>query len=207
MEVKKLIEEYDKYLVYNPEEEREEKETTGKDTYRGQYDGNDLRNMFLGSIQFDSSNAQSIIDGIRKAIDKMPDEWVAEFLRVQNGDVVEPVIESLNEGYELPEDEWYYTHNTDSMYYDISYNVPVKETAKIDAGKGEDGNPEFWFNGNHEKIAGLPYKEQAKLPQTGPYKTVKECMDAYLLWFKAIKKNEGIKLNGMKIGKPYYEKD
>lgn len=88
------------YQVYNKQEETEEKETTGKDTYRGQYDGNDLRNMFIGSLKFDSGNAQSIIDGIREAINKMPDEWVAEFLKVVNGDVVEKISESVNESKE-----------------------------------------------------------------------------------------------------------
>ena len=204
MEVKKLIEEYDRYLVYNPEEEREEKETTGKDTYRGKYDGNDLRNMFIGSLKFNSDNSQSIIDGIREAINKMPDEWVAEFLRVQNGDVVEPVVESLNE-VEEPEENWYNLYQSSDIYYDITYSIPRVETINITGVREEDGSIGYIFtvNGMQE----LPYKLQSKLPEFQHYKTVKECFDAAMLYFKAIKKNEGIKLNGMKISKPYYEKD
>jgi hypothetical protein len=189
------------YKVYNKQEEEEEGLTPEN---RQTYGGKELRNMFIGSLNYPSDNIKDFVQSLRDAIDKMPDEWIAEFLRVQNGDTVEPVTEALNEDYELPEDEWYYKHDTDSVYYDISYNIPVITQVKIDAGKGEDGNPEFWFNGNHEKFAQLPYKVQSKLPRTGPYKTVKECMDAYLLWFRAIQKNEGIKLNGMKISKPYY---
>lgn len=190
------------YKVYNKQEEEEEGLTPEN---RQTYGGKELRNMFIGSLNYPSDNIKDFVQSLRDAIDKMPDEWIAEFLRVQNGDTVEPVTESLNEDYELPEEDWYYKHDTDSVYYDISYNIPVIAQVKIDAGKGEDGNPEFWFNGNHEKFAQLPYKVQSKLPRTGPYKTVKECMDAYLLWFRAIQKNEGIKLNGMKISKPYYE--
>ena len=204
MNVKQLNEELDKYLVYSPKEVEYEQKF-GRDVHKGPYTSKDLRNMFIGTLNYPSNNAQDIIDSLRDAIDKMPDEWIAEFLRVQNDYTVELFTESLNEDYELPEDEWYYKHDTDSLYYDISYNIPVISQVKIDVGKGEDGNIEFWFNGNHEKFAQLPYKVQSKLPRTGPYKTVKECMDAYLSWFRAIQKNEGIKLNGMKISKPYYE--
>ena len=77
------------YQVYNPQEEKEELETTGKEVYRGKYNAKDLRNMFIGTLW--CAKSEDFVDALREAIDKMSDEWIAEFLRVQNGDVVEKI--------------------------------------------------------------------------------------------------------------------
>lgn len=87
---RKLLEEL--YTVYSPSEEQYEL-SIGHTFERNKYDGKSLRNMFIGSLNYPTNNAQDLVDSLRNAIDKMPDEWVAEFLRVQNGYVVEPVTE------------------------------------------------------------------------------------------------------------------
>jgi len=190
------------YQVYNPQEEKEELETTGKEVYRGKYNAKDLRNMFIGTLL--TAKSEDFVDALREAIDKMSDEWVAEFLRVQNGDVVEPVVESLNE-VEEPEENWYDLYKSSDIYYDITYSIPRVETINIAGVREEDGSIGYIFT--VKGMEELPYKLTSKLPKFQHYKTVKECFDAAMLYFKAIKKNEGIKLNGMKISKPYYEKD
>ena len=75
------------YKVYNPQEETEETART--------YDSENLRNMFIGTIF--GGEHQDTINNLRDCIDKMPDEWVAEFLKVINGDVVEQVNESITQ--------------------------------------------------------------------------------------------------------------
>ena len=82
-----------KYYVYNVDEEIE---TYGqeKPEYRREYDSDALRLQFIGTIMTSDGDEKDPLRILRKAIDKMSDEWVAEFLRVQNGDVVEKVSES-----------------------------------------------------------------------------------------------------------------
>lgn len=72
------------YKVYNPQEENKETART--------YDSENLRNMFIGTIF--GGDHQDTIKNLRDCINKMPDDWVAEFLKVINGDVVEQVNES-----------------------------------------------------------------------------------------------------------------
>jgi hypothetical protein len=72
------------YKVYNPQEETKETART--------YDSENLRNMFIGTIF--GGEHQDTINNLRDCIDKMSDDWVAEFLKVINGDVVEQVNES-----------------------------------------------------------------------------------------------------------------
>jgi hypothetical protein len=72
------------YKVYNPQEETKETART--------YDSENLRNMFIGTIF--GGEHQDTINNLRDCIDKMSDNWVAEFLKVINGDVVEQVNES-----------------------------------------------------------------------------------------------------------------
>ena len=189
------------YKVYNKQEEEEEGLTPKN---RQTYGGKELRNMFIGSLNYPSDNIKDFVQSLRDAIDKMPDEWIAEFLRVQNGDVVEPVVESLNE-VEEPEENWYDLYQSSDIYYDITYSIPRVETINIAGVREEDGSIGYIFT--VKGMEELPYKLQSKLPEFQHYKTVKECFAAAMLYFKAIKKNEGIKLNGMKISKPYYEKD
>lgn len=75
------------YKVYNPQEENKETART--------YDSENLRNMFIGTIF--GGEHQDTIKNLRDCINKMSDDWVAEFLKVINGDVVEPIQESVNE--------------------------------------------------------------------------------------------------------------
>ena len=75
------------YKVYNPQEEDKETART--------YDSENLRNMFIGTIF--GGEHQDTINNLRDCIDKMSDEWVAEFLKVINWDVVEQVNESLTQ--------------------------------------------------------------------------------------------------------------
>lgn len=72
------------YKVYNPQEENKETART--------YDSENLRNMFIGTIF--GGEHQDTINNLRDCINKMSDDWVAEFLKVINGDVVEQVNES-----------------------------------------------------------------------------------------------------------------
>lgn len=72
------------YKVYNPQEENKETART--------YDSENLRNMFIGTIF--GGEHQDTIKNLRDCINKMSDDWVAEFLKVINGDVVEQVNES-----------------------------------------------------------------------------------------------------------------
>lgn len=80
----KLDEAY--YYVYNPQEEKEE---GIRPEERRPYSSEELRNIFIGSL----STKGNFIAELRKDIDNMSDEWVAEFIRVKNADVVEKVSE------------------------------------------------------------------------------------------------------------------
>lgn len=75
------------YKVYNPQEENKETART--------YDSENLRNMFIGTIF--GGEHQDTIKNLRDCINKMSDDWVAEFLKVINGDVVEQVNESITQ--------------------------------------------------------------------------------------------------------------
>lgn len=186
-----------KYWVYSPEEEASE-----PNVGRSKFDSKGIRNIMMSYFLHKDFN--DALDAIRYYIDKMPDEWVIEFLKNQGDTVVEPVVESLNE-VEEPEENWYDLYQSSDIYYDITYSIPRVETINIAGVREEDGSIGYIFT--VKGMEELPYKLKSKLPEFQHYKTVKECFDAAMLYFKAIKKNEGIKLNGMKISKPYYEKD
>lgn len=83
------------YKVYNPQEEIEEYGQE-KPEYRRDYTSEDLRKQFIGTIMM-SNNDPNPWKLLRDCIDKMSDEWVAEFLKVINGDVVEQVNESITQ--------------------------------------------------------------------------------------------------------------
>lgn len=84
------------YKVYNTQEELEEYGQE-KPEFRRDFDSEDLRKQFIG-IVLTSGNDNNSMKLLKDCIDKMPDEWVAEFIRTINGDNVEKVSESLNEG-------------------------------------------------------------------------------------------------------------
>ena len=79
------------YKIYNTQEEAEE--GLSPET-RQTYDEKDIRNIFIGTIYGETNS--NTIDFLRSAINKMPDEWVLEFLKVINGDTVEKVNEDFN---------------------------------------------------------------------------------------------------------------
>lgn len=79
------------YKIYNTQEEAEE--GLSPET-RQTYDEKDIRNIFIGTIYGETNS--NTIDFLRSAINKMPDEWVLEFLKVVNGDTVEKISESVD---------------------------------------------------------------------------------------------------------------
>ena len=72
------------YAVYSPSEEASE-----PNVHRGKYDAEGIRNIMMS--YFMHKDIKSVFDTLREYIDKMPDEWVIEFLRHQGDTVVEPV--------------------------------------------------------------------------------------------------------------------
>lgn len=178
------------YHVYNTEEEQEEGLTPEE---RQTYDGENLRNMFIGSLDYASGD--DIIKALRQAIDKMPDEWVADFLRVQNGDTVEVISESINEEkYEVPGIEYFRTHGT--LIYPITYKVTAEDEIRITAYRDEDGSVSYGFE---------PKTVTTYDPKQGKflgYKTIESCVDEALLNLKRYLKEQGIDKVKLQIGKP-----
>lgn len=84
------------YKIYNTQEEVEEYGQE-KPEFRRDFDSEDLRKQFIGTV-LTSGNDNNPMKLLKDCIDKMPDQWVAEFITVINGDTVENVSESLNEG-------------------------------------------------------------------------------------------------------------
>ena len=78
------------YKVYNKEEEIAEYGEE-KPEYRRVDDGESLRRQFIGTVM--TGDAGTLIKNLKACIDKMPDEWVAQFLEAINGDTVERVNE------------------------------------------------------------------------------------------------------------------
>lgn len=74
MNIKKLLEEWE---VYSPTEEEE-----NPGLNRAKFNSNDIRNIMMS--YFIGKDAQDVLDKVRQFIDKMPDEWIVEFLRNQD---------------------------------------------------------------------------------------------------------------------------
>ena len=83
------------YKVYNPQEEIEEYGQE-KPEFRRDFDSEDLRKQFIGTI-LTSGTDNNPMKLLKDCIEKMSDDWVAEFLKVINGDVVEQVNESVTQ--------------------------------------------------------------------------------------------------------------
>lgn len=83
------------YKVYNPQEEIEEYGQE-KPEFRRDFDSEDLRKQFIGTI-LTSGTDNNPMKLLKDCIEKMSDDWVAEFLKVINGDVVEQVNESITQ--------------------------------------------------------------------------------------------------------------
>ena len=81
--VSKLLEEWE---VYSP---KEEEENPGMSEHRPKFNSREIRNIMMSYFMYKDSGP--ILDVLRDYIDKMPDEWVAEFLRHQEDTVVEKV--------------------------------------------------------------------------------------------------------------------
>lgn len=82
------------YKVYNKEEEIAEYGEE-KPEYRTADDAESLRRQFIGTIM--SGDSENTLQNLKACIDKMPDEWVAQFLEVINGDTIEKVNEDLQQ--------------------------------------------------------------------------------------------------------------
>ena len=85
---KQLLEEL--YTVYNPQEEQEEGLNPEN---RSKFDSKQLRNIMLGTLS--TMGKENIVEALIEVLNKMSDSWVIEFLETINGDVVEPISESL----------------------------------------------------------------------------------------------------------------
>ena len=81
--VSKLLEEWE---VYSP---KEEAENPGLSEHRSKFNSREIRNIMMSYFMY--NELQKVYDALREHIDKMPDEWVAEFLRHQEDTVVEKV--------------------------------------------------------------------------------------------------------------------
>ena len=189
--IEKILEELNKYYVYNPEEEQEEAKF-GRTIYRNKYNGKDLRNMFMGTLNYPTNNLKDFVDSLRKAIDKMPDEWVAEFLKVQNGDVTEPVTESLKEN--LTADDFIKARK-DTAVFPVSFKLPFEEEISIMAIAGhKEGTVEFSFDYTGEN--GYKIKNNTNLKDF-PFDSVEDALKEAA---KGIKEYYDVKT--IKIGEP-----
>lgn len=78
-----------KYYVYNTKEEIEDYGEE-KPEYRREFTSEGLKNQIIGTIM-NADNGENPYQQIRTCIDKMPDEWIIQFLEVINGDTVEKI--------------------------------------------------------------------------------------------------------------------
>lgn len=68
---KQILEEL--YIVYNPNDEQD---------IPSKFDSKELRNLMIGALlELDEDMTQALI----KAMDKMPDSWIIEFIETING--------------------------------------------------------------------------------------------------------------------------
>ena len=68
---KQILEEL--YTVYNPNDEQD---------IPSKFDSKELRNLMIGALlELDEDMTQALI----KAMDKMPDSWIIEFIETING--------------------------------------------------------------------------------------------------------------------------
>lgn len=173
-----------KYHVYSVKEEIEEYGQE-KPEYRRTYDSKDLRSMFIGTLV--TSGVNDMTDALRDAIDKMPDEWVADFLRVQNDEFVEKINESKNEDIsdkyaktlkdrENPDNIWVLHEFTDDL--DSKDGYSYEEYTKVglidtinQAAEPFEGFEELSYDAtNEEVIACLDYLgTNAELVRIKPY--------------------------------------
>lgn len=117
------------YKIYNPQEEEMEGLTPES---RQTYDSQQIRNIFIGTILGLGNDS---ISNLRKCINMMPDEWVLEFIKTVNGDVVEEVNESLNEGmWESP----FQKQNLEAIRKLFSKEITAKKLAS------RSGKKEYW---------------------------------------------------------------
>ena len=170
------------YAVYSPSEEASE-----PNVHRGKYDAEGIRNIMMS--YFMHKDIKSVFDTLREYIDKMPDEWVIEFLRHQGDTVVEPV--KIKES--LTKDDFIKAQK-DTAVFPVTFKVPAEEEITVYALRGEQEGEvvySFEFTGdNGYKIDSIPYKR-------GDFNTVDEALAEAT---KALKKY--YKVKSIKIGEP-----
>ena len=170
------------YAVYSPSEEASE-----PNVHRGKYDAEGIRNIMMS--YFMHKDIKSVFDTLREYIDKMPDEWVIEFLRHQGDTVVEPV--KIKES--LTKDDFIKAQK-DTAVFPVTFKLPVEEEITVYALRGEQEGEvvySFEFTGdNGYKIDSIPYKY-------GDFNTVDEALAEAT---KALKKY--YKVKSIKIGEP-----
>ena len=170
------------YAVYSPSEEASE-----PNVHRGKYDAEGIRNIMMS--YFMHKDIKSVFDTLREYIDKMPDEWVIEFLRHQGDTVVEPV--KIKES--LTKDDFIKAQK-DTAVFPVTFKLPAEEEITVYALRGEQEGEvvySFEFTGdNGYKIDSIPYKR-------GDFNTVDEALAEAT---KALKKY--YKVKSIKIGEP-----
>ena len=170
------------YAVYSPSEEASE-----PNVHRGKYDAEGIRNIMMS--YFMHRDIKNVFDALREYIDKMPDEWVIEFLRHQGDTVVEPV--KIKES--LTKDDFIKAQK-DTAVFPVTFKLPVEEEITVYALRGEQEGEvvySFEFTGdNGYKIDSIPYKH-------GDFNTVDEALAEAT---KALKKY--YKVKSIKIGEP-----
>ena len=170
------------YAVYSPSEEASE-----PNVHRGKYDAEGVRNIMMS--YFMHKDIKSVFDTLREYIDKMPDEWVIEFLRHQGDTVVEPI--KIKES--LTKDDFIKAQK-DTAVFPVTFKLPVEEEITVYALRGEQEGEvvySFEFTGdNGYKIDSIPYKH-------GDFNTVDEALAEAT---KALKKY--YKVKSIKIGEP-----
>ena len=170
------------YAVYSPSEEASE-----PNVHRGEYDAEGIRNIMMS--YFMHRDIKNVFDALREYIDKMPDEWVIEFLRHQGDTVVEPV--KIKES--LTKDDFIKAQK-DTAVFPVTFKLPVEEEITVYALRGEQEGEvvySFEFTGdNGYKIDSIPYKR-------GDFNTVDEALAEAT---KALKKY--YKVKSIKIGEP-----
>ena len=181
MNARELLEQL--YAVYSPSEEASE-----PNVHRGKYDAEGIRNIMMS--YFMHKDIKSVFDTLREYIDKMPDEWVIEFLRHQGDTVVEPV--KIKES--LTKDDFIKAQK-DTAVFPVTFKLPVEEEITVYALRGEqEGEVVYSFEFTGENGFKISNKFEYK---QGEFKTVDEALAEAT---KALKKYYEVK--SIKIGEP-----
>ena len=182
MNARELLEQL--YAVYSPSEEASE-----PNVHRSKFDGEGIRNIMMS--YFMHKDIKDVFSAIREYIDKMPDEWVIEFLRHQGDTVVEPVNEMKES---LTKDDFIKAQK-DTAVFPVTFKIPAEEEITVYALRGEkEGEVEYSFEFTGENSFKISNRFEYK---RGGFKTVDEALAEAT---KALKKYYEVK--SVKIGEP-----